>query len=148
MGQLLSRPSPYSIPPDLVAMRRPLKPLLAEVLTGEPWEAAFEAPRSPISDPVIAATIASYASARDAAWHRTDINELPLLLDRLLAQDLDGGEPGRPSWRMAEALRLLLPTRSIGRWSTACSIAIGRSSGRIADNRPRRSRRHGLARIR
>lgn len=92
--------------PALSIRRRALKPLLAEVLTGEPWEIAL---RDPGAAPpaVAAACVVSYISRRHARWDTIPAVALGRVLDRTIARDRAAYKPGE--WPFLDALERLLP---------------------------------------
>ncbi|MGF7175875.1 hypothetical protein [Azospirillum doebereinerae] len=90
-------------------LSRPLKPLLAEVLTGEPWLAALRDPRD-TAPAVTAACIVSYISRRHPAWETVPGDELGEVLVDLIAADRVHHLPG--DWLFLDAVeRLLLMVR-------------------------------------
>lgn len=90
-----------STDPRLTALRKPLKPLLAEVLTGEPWR-QFDPCRA---DPVVyAASLVSYLSRRAYDWHTWSGPVLAGRVTRLLDEEAE--RPEYHPWPFLDALRL------------------------------------------
>lgn len=92
--------------PALAARRRPLKPLLAQVLAGEPWIIALEDPDLTPA-PVAAACIVSYISRRRSDWAELPAELLRGATEHNLACDRDRCRPGE--WPFLDALEVLVP---------------------------------------
>lgn len=92
--------------PALAARRRPLKPLLAQVLTGEPWTVALHDPVS-ASPAVTAACAVSYISRRHARWHTIPADALGGVLAQSVARDRVTYRLGE--WPFLDALERLIP---------------------------------------
>lgn len=97
---------PLHTDPALSARRRPLKPLLARALTGEPWAVALrDAGATP---PAVAAACAvSYISRRHSRWWTIPSAALGKVLDRSVRQDRAKFQPG--DWPFLDALEQLVP---------------------------------------
>lgn len=91
----------------LSGLRRELKPLLARVLAGEPWNLALRDP-SAVPAEVAAACVVSYVTRREPRWHRVPGQELALLVSALIAADRAELRPGE--WPFLDALECLLPS--------------------------------------
>ena len=94
--------------PALADRRRPLKPLLARFLAGEPWHAALCGDPRSVEPSVTAACLVSSVSRRDPAWVSLGIDDLPPRLIRLVKVDRAHHPLGQ--WPFLDALERLLPT--------------------------------------
>lgn len=89
----------------LTTLRRPLKPLLAEILDGEPWRDMVVAGH--VDQPVLAACVASFVTRRDAEWVRWSAEDLPHNVAALVAAE--EAAPEFQEWPFLDALSRALP---------------------------------------